>query len=948
MRRRKRIFILKIDLPALLAISFFAGLIFFYLIPGFEKVMMERKRDLIHEITSSAYSLLWHYNDMETSGVLGTEEAKEQAKSAISAIRYGATLKDYFWITDKHPRMIIHPYRPDLNGADLTNFRDSNGKNIFVEFVKAVSPTGESYVDYMWQWNDDSTRNVPKLSYVKLFEPWGWIIGTGIYTEDVRSEIHRMELRALIISGIIGIVIVILLIVISGQSHTIEQRRNRAEEELQKSRELYRTLAEAASEGVLIWSKHGLQANKILLSWLDYTEEELKNIEFREIFNLPEINEFNDSDSLYDDLNSRRFVESFIKIKNGNLINTHADFSRILMGAVKAVLVVVRPVNALSTPSGFSPAAILLNNTGTGFFRITYGRKGRFLYASKPAVQILGYDNLQDLLPHNIESLIINPVQLKVFKSQIMTKEPFNNEAMLIRQKGGKEIWVLISIVVVESDSSEIWCDGAIELMAASAFQNELFSADLNTFGASFILESPVSNTMHPVIKCSEDMPVADAMAKMKEEVCPFIIVMNKNDEPLGVGDATEIGSRLAEGGAPETEIFRWMNSPPDFIPEKSRVVEAFRMIGKNRKKCLLAINDKNKTTGIITSTELVQALFCSPELISTAIAEARSAASLHKVFIDSRKIIVSMILGRADPYSVSLYISSIADAICNRVVKLCLEEAGEPPCSFAFVQTGSAGRREQTLFTDQDNAIIFEQCEGEQLLKAYHYFPALGKKVNEMLADAGFRLCKGENMAGNSKWCQPVNNWKKYFSDWIKMPGPDELLDVSIFFDFRFCFGNQALSEELSDYVKNDLKTSDIFFHHMASAWKPFSPSLKNTQEGKTDIKKILMPLTGIVRLYSLRYGSEGFSSVERILELYYGNHLNDHLLRDSIKAWKDLTSLRLLHQAACINKNSDIDNIIDFNIIGSDMRYFAEQAVKTINELMLKAGSDYYSESL
>ena len=217
MRSRRRIFILKIDLPALLAFAFFAGLIFFYLIPGFEKVMMDRKRNLIHEITSSAYSLLEHFHSLELEGTLNQEEAKEQAKTAISTIRYGETLKDYFWITDMYPIMIAHPYRPDLNGSDLTGFRDSNGKAIFVEFVKAVSVSGESYVDYMWQWNDDSTRNVPKLSYVKLFKPWGWIIGTGIYIEDVKSEIHRMELRAMIISGIIGIVIIILLIVISGR-----------------------------------------------------------------------------------------------------------------------------------------------------------------------------------------------------------------------------------------------------------------------------------------------------------------------------------------------------------------------------------------------------------------------------------------------------------------------------------------------------------------------------------------------------------------------------------------------------------------------------------------------------------------------------------------------------------------------------------------------------------
>jgi len=143
-------------------------------------------------MTASAYSILEYYHSLESKGQLEGEAAKEQARSAIGSIRYGETLKDYFWITDRHPRMVEHPYRPDLNGKELNDFRDSKGKTIFVEFVKAVSITGEAYVEYMWQWNDDSTRIVPKLSYVRLFEPWGWIIGTGIYIEDVKAEIHRI------------------------------------------------------------------------------------------------------------------------------------------------------------------------------------------------------------------------------------------------------------------------------------------------------------------------------------------------------------------------------------------------------------------------------------------------------------------------------------------------------------------------------------------------------------------------------------------------------------------------------------------------------------------------------------------------------------------------------------------------------------------------------------
>ena len=343
---KRKLLLLKIDLPALAAVILFAGMIFLYLIPGFEKVMMDRKRILIHEMTASAYSLLEHYHSLEKGGALEGAEARAQARAAINTIRYGDDLKDYFWITDRHPVMIAHPYRPDLEGQDLTDFHDSGGKAIFVEFVQAVAANGESYVEYMWQWNDDSTRIVPKLSYVRLFEPWGWVIGTGIYIEDVRTEIRRMEIRALAISGVFGLVIFALLFAISRQSHRIEKKRSQAEEELRKSRELYRTLAEAASEGVIIWSDQGLQANKTLLSWIGYEDEEIINLPIAEILVSREIQDTDSHGKLYEELAARQYIDCMLKTKNGRQVPCHADLSRITLGERQGVLVVVRPATS--------------------------------------------------------------------------------------------------------------------------------------------------------------------------------------------------------------------------------------------------------------------------------------------------------------------------------------------------------------------------------------------------------------------------------------------------------------------------------------------------------------------------------------------------------------------------------------------------------------------------
>jgi signal-transduction protein with cAMP-binding, CBS, and nucleotidyltransferase domain/PAS domain-containing protein len=942
----KRIFILKIDLPAILAISLFAGLIFFYLIPGFEKVMMDRKRIMIHEMTSAAYSLLNYYHSLEEKGILESEEAKSQARSAVSTIRYGETLKDYFWITDTFPRMIIHPYRPELNGTDLTDFRDSKGKAIFVEFVRVVSAAGESYVDYMWQWNDDSTRIVPKLSNVRLFEPWGWIIGTGIYIDDVRSEIRRIVIRALFISGIIGLVIIILLIAISRQSHKIEDERKRAEDELRKSKELYRTLAEAASEGVLIWSVQGLQANKTLLSWLGFTESELGDVTFKSIFSSTEMPDINDSETLFEDLSARRYVECVLRMKNGNLLKSHADFSRIILGELKAVLVVIRPVKSLSPHTGFSTSIDLLDDIKTGFFRLTYGRKNRFLFASKPTIEMLGYNNFQELLTHAIESFFVNQFQLKAFRSDLASGENIYGRKVLLRRKGGDEFLALISIVMVESDSKEIWCEGTIEPLAAYASENNFPVVDLNDYSSSFIMEAPVLEIMRSIVECRENLSVLQAVSLMKENNSQFLAVTNKNGEPMGIIDAVMVGIRLAEGGSSQTEVFRWMSSPPDFIQHDATINDAYRIMQSSLRKCLLVTTADNMVAGMITYTELSQAFFTAPRLIISEIEKAGTSSVLRKTFENSHKLAISMILGNADPYAVSLFLSDIADSICRRVLKLCIEDAGEPPCRFAFIQTGSAGRREQTFSTDQDNAIIYENWEGENLAIINKYFLSLGKKVNDMLADSGFRLCKGGNMAGNQKWCQPLSTWKKYFSDWIKVPGPDELLEVSIFFDFRFCYGDTGLADELREYILKDLKTNDIYFHHLTSAWKQFNPSLSQLTEEKIDIKKILMPLTGIIRLYSLKYGISGFSTIERILELHSGRYLDYQLLSDSMSAWRDLTSIRLSHQASNITNKIEPDNIIDLHITGNDKRCLAGQAINVINNLMLKAGNEFYTE--
>jgi PAS domain S-box-containing protein len=945
---KRKLFLLKIDLPALAAVILFAGMIFLYLIPGFEKVMMDRKRSLLHEMTASAYSLLEHFHSQENTGTLGGSEAREQARAAINTIRYGDDLKDYFWITDRQPVMIAHPYRPDLDGKDLTDFHDSRGKAIFVEFVRAVADDGESYVEYMWQWNDDSTRIVPKLSYVRLFEPWGWVIGTGIYIEDVRTEIRRMEFRALAISGVFGLVIFALLFAISRQSHRIEQKRSLAEEELRKSRELYRTLAEAASEGVIIWSDQGLQANKTLLSWIGYAGEEIIALPISEILISRDIQDAGTPGKLYEDLAARQYVECMLKTRNGRQVSCHADLSRITLGEQQGVLVVVRPATSLSSATDIQLPVSLLENSGTGFFRITYGKKPRFIHATTPALNIIGFSDLKELNQQNPDALFADAHQFGQIRHTLESGRNILNREVLIRRKNGTEVRALVTIVFTDKGTDEKWFDGSVEYLSASSSGPGLPLSGNDAFGASYITGAPVSSIMRPPLTCPENTPVTRAVSLMKETATGVIVVVNSSGDPMGVADAGSIGFAVAEGTPPDSAIFRFMKAPPLFIREDALVSTAMEKIGHSVTGCLLVVTADGKLTGLITNEELAHASSMAPGLIMNEIAGAGTANGLKNIYQNSHKATLAMVPGNADPHTLSLNISSVADALCAKVIDLCIEAEGKPPCRFAFIQTGSAGRREQSFLTDQDNAIIFENPEGNNLETVNRYFLSLGKRINDMLDNVGFHLCKGNNMAGNPKWCQPIDRWKGYFSDWIRMPGPSEILDVSIFFDFRFCYGDAALSTELREHVKSNLRTSDIFFYHMSMALKQFNPSHSVLSEETTDIKRLLMPLTGVIRLYALKHGLEGLSTVDRILELHEGKHISPEILRDALRAWKDLAYIRLSHQASCINSGREPDNRVDFRVRYADMQFLAARAIDDINNLVLKSGNDFHSVTI
>jgi methyl-accepting chemotaxis protein len=173
---------------------------------------MESRQTKIRNLVESAQSVVAGFQQREADGELSRGQAQEAAKAALRVMRYDQ--KEYFWINDMTPRMVMHPIKPELEGKDLSAIVDQDGKHLFNEFVATVKADGAGYVDYLWP-KPGHKDPVPKLSYVSGFAPWGWVIGTGIYVDDVDAIVAERRTEVIVETGLILLVLVAGMVLVS-------------------------------------------------------------------------------------------------------------------------------------------------------------------------------------------------------------------------------------------------------------------------------------------------------------------------------------------------------------------------------------------------------------------------------------------------------------------------------------------------------------------------------------------------------------------------------------------------------------------------------------------------------------------------------------------------------------------------------------------------------------
>ncbi|MCD4650444.1 MAG: DUF294 nucleotidyltransferase-like domain-containing protein [Candidatus Cloacimonetes bacterium] len=776
-------FLYRVVAPTILAMVLFISSIFIVVIPFFRNNMLDRKKEMIKELTASAISVIDHYIIQEKKGHLIRAEAQKLAANHIKEMRYGDENKDYFWITDKHPRMIMHPYRQELTGQDLTHYKDSkniSGIYLFMEFVRLVKENGAGYLEYQWQWKDDASRKVPKLSYVRGIPTWNWIIGTGIYINDVEEEISKLTHKLLLVFGLISLGLILILVNVVWQSHNIETNRKRAESGLREAKDRYRALVESSKEGYMLEVEGEIiYSNITVRRLLGYNEDEIRAITLLDM--LAEDSPVNTSavehiSQLMAGKTKSTLFEAQLKSSTGKILDVWISTSRMFFTQKNGHVISIRPITHKEVNSILSTYGATAHNT-------------KDIFASKPV----------------------------------------------------KEIAVSVESSVPED--------------------------------APFI---------------QENAPVYAAITELEHTASGTLFIRNSEGNITG-----KIGY---------AEIARQYTGLPAEL--------------------LVEIDNSVSVGHVITTLNRL------PMLIREMTNQGVKAQILRTA------------IGR------------LFDVAINTFMRLSVKSMGEPPVPFAFLSLGSNARHEMTMFSDQDNALVFADVEEHELDKVRRYFLNLADGVCTKLNQAGYPFCPGGIMAVNPKWCLSLSEWKERFSNWIASSTPESILEVNIFLDIRNVYGDTNLTEEMITYAMGLAEANPQFFIQFARNCLQYKAPLNllgHLRTGSKDgvktmnIKGCLKPLEIIARIYALKHGITVPGTLDRLRHLIDKEITNDEVFQEMIFVFNYLWQLRFINQLTAHQELKRVNDELDPKSLSDIERSNLRNVVAKISDFQSRLSIDF-----
>ncbi|MDX6182949.1 DUF294 nucleotidyltransferase-like domain-containing protein [Flavobacterium sp. Fl-77] len=428
-------------------------------------------------------------------------------------------------------------------------------------------------------------------------------------------------------------------------------------------------------------------------------------------------------------------------------------------------------------------------------------------------------------------------------------------------------------------------------------------------------------------------------------------VVVTEKKHPIGIVTEADLSSKIATGRYPITEtIDKIMSSPVVTVIENVSLAEAQLLMLKHNVSHLCVTKDgtsKSVVKGIISEHDLIVAQASNPGVLIKEIKRAQLAKDLKQIRDRLSDLIQNSIQKNVPLSHITNIAGEINLAIIRRAVELSILDLGSPPARFAWLSTGSQGRKEQLLLTDQDSILIFEDVAPEKYRDVKDYFLRLAKRTSSILEKVGYSYCPNGHMGSNMLWCKSLTDWTKQYNSWMNTPGENSNDLSSIFFDYEIVFGEPKIEEALENVIFKNATNNTLFFDFLGndalrknsplSFFKKLVLEEEGPHKGKFDIKtRALMPLIDSARLLILSSNIKGIKNTYlRFKQLAITDSKNAEIYLSCAEAFLTLSKFRTIEGL----KNDDSGeyvNIKEFSKIDREKLKNALQPMKDLEELI------------
>lgn len=403
----------------------------------------------------------------------------------------------------------------------------------------------------------------------------------------------------------------------------------------------------------------------------------------------------------------------------------------------------------------------------------------------------------------------------------------------------------------------------------------------VETLGTQYSLNTRLGELAmrHPVT-CSPATPLREAVTLMHEQQVGSIVVVDEQKAPLGIFTLRDLRQVVADGTSDFNQpIDRHMIHAPFFLtPDHSAFDAAIAMTERHIAHVCL-VKDQ-RLCGVVSERDLFSLQRVDLVHLARTIRSAPRVENLVALRGEIGQLVERMLAHGASSTQITHIITLLNDHTVCRVIELTLADKGDPGIPFSWLCFGSEGRREQTLYTDQDNGILFEARDAVQAAEIRSKLLPIAQQINQSLALCGFALCKGNIMAGNPDLCLSRAEWARRFAAFIREATPENLLGSSIYFDLRVVWGDEQGCEQLRRAILDQVADNRLFQRMLAmnalrqrppvGRFREFVLEKKNGEKATLDLKvQGLTPFVDGARLLALANGIGVNNTLERFRQL-------------------------------------------------------------------------------